>query len=221
MQNIGYYTNSRSEVYDKLILDIEFLRIMKATDQSISMLELGSGSGAFFQNFDANKIDYTGVDNTQKAVTIGKDKNLNIVCRNWDVFLKENKRKFDVLVINDFMEHVDDHSVFLKKAYEAIVPGGIIIGSVPNLRFSPVLINLLIKRDFKYHTHGVLDETHLRFFTKRSLSRSLTENNFKISSLSMLNKIKSKSFKDFIALVASFLLGTDSKFQQIFFVGVK
>lgn len=221
MKTFGYYTNLRSEVYNALNLDPKFLALTSNVNHTVSILEFGSGSGAFFQNFDQYKFNYTGVDSNKKAVKFGKDQNLNINCCDWETFLKKNKKKFDIIIVNDFIEHTENHNIFISKAYEILVSGGLIVGSVPNLRFSPVLINLLVKRDFKYYTHGVLDETHLRFFTKKSLNRSLIENKFKISSLSMLNKIKPRSIKDLIALAASLILGVDTKFQQIFFVGVK
>lgn len=220
-KDIGYYTNSRSEVYNKLVSDIQFTRMLSSEKRALSLLEFGSGAGAFFQNFNSEKFEYTGVDINREAVSIGQEQNLNITCSNWDVFLNENNKKFDVLVINDFLEHISDHNAFLSKAREALTFGGILVGSVPNLRFSPVLINLLVRRDFKYYSHGVLDETHLRFFTRKSLERTLSENNFMISSLSMLNPIKPQSLKDAVAITSSLVLGADSRFQQIFFVGVK
>ncbi len=47
------------------------------------------------------------------------------------------------------------------------------VGSVPNVRYFKNLFDLLVLRDWDYKDSGVLDRTHLRYFTLKSLRRSL------------------------------------------------
>jgi 2-polyprenyl-3-methyl-5-hydroxy-6-metoxy-1,4-benzoquinol methylase len=94
---------------------------------------------------------------------------------------------FDVVVCNDVIEHMADHDGFLRQIRGHIAPGGVLIGSVPNMRHYRALFELLVLRDWDYRDSGVLDRTHLRFFTARSLRRSLTRAGFEIERFHGIN----------------------------------
>jgi 2-polyprenyl-3-methyl-5-hydroxy-6-metoxy-1,4-benzoquinol methylase len=94
---------------------------------------------------------------------------------------------FDVVVCNDVIEHMPDHDRFLREIGAYIAPGGVLIGSVPNMRHYRALFELLVLRDWDYRDTGVLDRTHLRWFTARSLHRSLARAGFAIERLQGIN----------------------------------
>jgi 2-polyprenyl-3-methyl-5-hydroxy-6-metoxy-1,4-benzoquinol methylase len=94
---------------------------------------------------------------------------------------------FDVVVCNDVIEHMADHDTFLRAIRAYIAPGGVLIGSVPNMRHYRALFELLVLRDWDYRDSGVLDRTHLRWFTARSLRRSLTRAGFAIERFQGIN----------------------------------
>jgi 2-polyprenyl-3-methyl-5-hydroxy-6-metoxy-1,4-benzoquinol methylase len=94
---------------------------------------------------------------------------------------------FDVVVCNDVIEHMADHDIFLREIQAHIAPGGVLIGSVPNMRHYRALFELLVLRDWDYRDTGVLDRTHLRFFTARSLRRSLERAGFQIEQFRGIN----------------------------------
>jgi len=94
---------------------------------------------------------------------------------------------FDVVVCNDVIEHMPDHDHFLREIRAHIAPGGVLIGSVPNMRHYRALFELLVLRDWDYRDTGVLDRTHLRFFTARSLRRSLERAGFAIERFQGIN----------------------------------
>ena len=56
--------------------------------------------------------------------------------------------------------------------------GGVIVGSIPNVRYYKNLFALIVRRDWRYTDKGILDATHLRFFTQNSFQRSLRESGF-------------------------------------------
>ena len=62
----------------------------------------------------------------------------------------------------------------LSKAKQALNEQGRIVISLPNVRFFPVLSGLIRDADWQYSESGVLDKTHLRFFTKKSMQDMLT-----------------------------------------------
>jgi 2-polyprenyl-3-methyl-5-hydroxy-6-metoxy-1,4-benzoquinol methylase len=94
---------------------------------------------------------------------------------------------FDVVVCNDVIEHMSDHDRFLREIRRYIAPGGVLIGSVPNMRHYRALFELLVLRDWDYRDTGVLDRTHLRFFTARSLRRSLARAGFRVEQFHGIN----------------------------------
>lgn len=81
---------------------------------------------------------------------------------------------FDCLVCNDVLEHLRDPWATLATLRRYLVPGGYLVASLPNVRFSEVVKDLLFGKRWEYQERGVLDRTHLRFFTESS-SRSLAE----------------------------------------------
>jgi len=65
----------------------------------------------------------------------------------------------------DVLEHVADPWRLLRSLTSQLATGGELLASIPNIRFFPVLFDLVWKGRFTYRESGVLDATHLRFFT--------------------------------------------------------
>jgi SAM-dependent methyltransferase len=76
---------------------------------------------------------------------------------------------FDLVCFNDSLEHMTDPWAALAAAVELVRPGGTVIASIPNVRFLDVSINLLARGRWPYQDDGVLDRTHLRFFTRSTM----------------------------------------------------
>lgn len=78
------------------------------------------------------------------------------------------RRRFDVLLFADILEHLKKPERILKQAPGLLKKDGYIVASVPNIGYCGVVAELLSGR-FQYRGTGILDETHLRFFTRESL----------------------------------------------------
>ena len=76
---------------------------------------------------------------------------------------------FDLILILDTLEHLLTPWNFLKKIKSKLSDNGSIVISIPNIRHYSIIINLFIKGEWEYEESGILDNTHLRFFTKKSL----------------------------------------------------
>jgi len=74
----------------------------------------------------------------------------------------------DLLLCLDVLEHLIDPWATVRRLDPFIKPGGNIIISVPNLRNYHVLTDLAFRGKFEYADAGILDRTHLRFFTRKS-----------------------------------------------------
>jgi 2-polyprenyl-3-methyl-5-hydroxy-6-metoxy-1,4-benzoquinol methylase len=83
-------------------------------------------------------------------------------------------RDFDVLYAGDVLEHLPDPAGVLIEGRKALRPGGSVVISLPNVAHVDVKLALLAGR-FDYRDYGLLDRTHLRFFTKDSILQMLDD----------------------------------------------
>ncbi|HEY7519592.1 MAG TPA: class I SAM-dependent methyltransferase [Methylomirabilota bacterium] len=79
---------------------------------------------------------------------------------------------FDTIVCADVLEHLADPAAVLPALLTALAPGGDVVISVPNVAHLWMRLSLLAGC-FQYADRGILDRTHLRFFTRRTLDELL------------------------------------------------
>jgi SAM-dependent methyltransferase len=84
---------------------------------------------------------------------------------------------FEVVVFGDVLEHLRDPLSVLRGARGLLRPGGYVVISTPNIAHGDVRLALLSGR-FNYSKVGILDDTHLRFFTRDSLVSFLNDAGF-------------------------------------------
>ena len=88
-------------------------------------------------------------------------------------------RKFDKVMLLDVIEHVADSEGMVRTCLDLLKPGGQIVVSVPNIANISVRLMLLIGR-FDYLPRGIMDRTHLRFFTRKTIRNLLREQGFTV-----------------------------------------
>lgn len=81
--------------------------------------------------------------------------------------LKKQKEKYDYVIFGDVLEHLDEPWNAILNACKLLKENGSIIASVPNIAHIDI-IKGLINKDFNYKDLGLLDNTHIRFFTEKS-----------------------------------------------------
>jgi SAM-dependent methyltransferase len=72
---------------------------------------------------------------------------------------------YDVIVMADVLEHMEDPWTILRQARHRLNDGGSIIISLPNIRHIDTIFNLVVRGVWPYRDRGIHDRTHLRFFT--------------------------------------------------------
>lgn len=82
--------------------------------------------------------------------------------------IPEEARDYDLILALDVLEHLIDPWRTLRELTQRLNPGGRLITSIPNIRNFRVLLRLLLLGEWRYASEGLLDRTHLRFFTKQS-----------------------------------------------------
>lgn len=153
--------------------------------QPARVLEIGCDEG----NFGALlKAEVWGVEPQPEAAAIAAGRLHRVLTGTYDAVRDALPVDyFDVVVCNDVIEHMADHDAFMRRVKTHLVPSGVLVGSVPNLRHYRALFELLVLRDWHYRESGVLDRTHLRWFTARSLRRSLEEAGYVVERLHGIN----------------------------------
>jgi predicted TPR repeat methyltransferase len=81
--------------------------------------------------------------------------------------------EMDAVLLADVLEHLRAPDAILRLASIHLAPGGKVFISIPNVANLAVRLHLLLGR-FEYADRGILDRTHLRFFTRRT-ARALVE----------------------------------------------
>jgi len=170
LKNDDYFGTARVDIAPL----IEFPR-------NANILEIGCGNGSTLvwlkkNNFCAHA---TGID----AFASKKDSSLI------DEFIQfnlnegipiQNDRKFDAILCLDVLEHLIDPWKIIKQLKSHLTANGQLIVSLPNIQSYRVVFSLFFKGNFDYQDEGILDKTHLRFFTKKTAIRMLEEAGFSV-----------------------------------------
>lgn len=86
---------------------------------------------------------------------------------------------FDCIICADVLEHLRDPWAVLRSLARYLAPGGALLVSLPNLGHIRPIIKILTDR-FEYEEHGILDRTHLRFFTRHTMIKMLNECGYRV-----------------------------------------
>jgi 2-polyprenyl-3-methyl-5-hydroxy-6-metoxy-1,4-benzoquinol methylase len=192
------------------------------------VLEVGCGAGNFGQTLNA--VETWGVEPDRASCQVAAQhytRILNGYYENVESLIPDNH--FDLIVCNDVIEHMADHRGFLQSLHRKLKSSGNLVGSVPNVRYYDNLFNLLCKKDWCYVDSGILDRTHLRFFTEKSLRLTLVNAGFRVDMLEGINStfrkgIRKKPGKFLVfALLSAFTFGNtkDIEWLQFGFRAVK
>ncbi len=161
----AYYSNKRNEM----------LQFLPETAKRI--LDIGCSNGAFAASVkEKTKAEVWGIEFMPEEAEKASEKLDKVFSGPCEDFIDDLPNDyFDVIYCNDVLEHLVDPYTVLDRLRSKLSTQGILISSIPNIRFHSVLIPLIFKKRFEYQNFGVMDRTHLRFFTKKSI-RNMYEN---------------------------------------------
>lgn len=201
----------------------EVASFLPKSSKKMTVLEVGCGFGNFRKNIEI-ECEYWGIEPNQSTAQQASNKLDKVLMGTFsETYASLPDHFFDCVVCNDVIEHMDDVDGFLQAIKSKLKPAGVIVGSIPNVRYIDNLFNLMVLKDWKYVDSGILDKTHLRFFTQKSLLRTFTSNGYSVEAFSGVNpiNIKTESVKRCVMSIAaislSYLIGADSKFTQFGF----
>ncbi len=138
---------------------------------SARVLEIGCGAGQTLEMLKTKKLcrETVGVELFKDAADEARSKVDAIYCLDVEKSpMPENIGKFNLILLLDVLEHLVDPWAFLSRLTAThLADGGKVIVSLPNARHLSLVVPLLLGK-FDYVERGILDKTHLRFFTKNS-----------------------------------------------------
>jgi 2-polyprenyl-3-methyl-5-hydroxy-6-metoxy-1,4-benzoquinol methylase len=90
---------------------------------------------------------------------------------------------FDAMTFGDVLEHMHDPHGLLRTLRRYLAEGGTIVCSIPNLKHWSVLYKLIVEDRFTYADKGLLDRTHVHFFTLEEIGEMLDSTGFEVTAL--------------------------------------
>ncbi len=90
--------------------------------------------------------------------------------------------RYDLLLFGDTLEHLRDPDELLRRLRDRLVVDGTLVASIPNIANWSMRLALLTGR-FRYRERGLLDRTHLRFYTQRTMIEMITDAGFDVIEL--------------------------------------
>jgi 2-polyprenyl-3-methyl-5-hydroxy-6-metoxy-1,4-benzoquinol methylase len=132
------------------------------------VLDVGTASGMLARRSRNTSLRFFGIEANAEWAAIASPYYEKLWTCSFTDMPDEALVGYDAVVLGDVLEHMPEPAVALNKLTGLQAPGSLFIISVPNVANFWVRLNLLIGR-FDYADRGILDRTHLRFFTRKTL----------------------------------------------------
>ena len=142
------------------------------------ILDVGCGAGSLGAALKAagKAREVIGIEKHEAAAHVAESRIDRVLCADVETAeLPLEEGTFDYIVAADVLEHLVDPWTVVKRLARLLRSGGHMIASIPNVRFCKVVLPLIVQGEWRYRSQGVLDDTHLRFFTKKSMRRLFDE----------------------------------------------
>jgi cephalosporin hydroxylase/SAM-dependent methyltransferase len=167
-----------------------YARVARRVGTGRSVLELGCATGGFSRCLVDQGCRVTGVERDPWAARQAREHCEEVVVADlegdeWATRLAS--RRFEVVLLMDVLEHLAEPLRCLHHARALLAPGGVLIVTLPNVAHASVRLQLLAG-GFDYTETGLLDRTHLRFYTRRTAERLLLDGGFVVETLERVER---------------------------------
>ncbi|SFS80934.1 Methyltransferase domain-containing protein [Methylobacterium sp. yr668] len=157
------YNSRNNNRYESTGLLISFMKKNK------KLLDVGCGTGTITSTLrDALSLDVVGVEPHPERAEQARTEGLNVITGVYDQTFAQRNEKFDYILFADVLEHLVDPAEMLREVKNSLAPDGRVLASIPNVAHWTVRAQLLFG-NFNYKPTGIMDATHLRWFTRRSV----------------------------------------------------
>jgi 2-polyprenyl-3-methyl-5-hydroxy-6-metoxy-1,4-benzoquinol methylase len=209
--NLKYDREAQAEIGKPYSI---FAKIYRLIPGGINVLDVGCHTGKFGAILKQKGCRVTGIEiNAAAAEQAGRildDVKIGDVeaVGTFD----ELNEKYDAILFLDILEHCHWPAEVLKRARELLAPEGFVIASIPNIANWSIRLNLFLGR-FEYEAIGLMDETHLRFYTIKTALNLFETAGYEI-------ELVDHRFSLPVFRIRNFLGGTLAKILGHFFPGL-
>jgi 2-polyprenyl-3-methyl-5-hydroxy-6-metoxy-1,4-benzoquinol methylase len=169
----GYYDRVRDELLDHI------------EQAPRSVLDVGCGGGAtdaeLKRRFPGATV--TGIEPVAAAAQRAQERIDRVICANAETLdfgaAGLVAGSFDLIIVADVLEHMYDPWHMLERLRPLLAPGGRILASIPNAR-NLWLLDKIVRGSFDYRDEGLLDITHIRFFTLAEMRAMFADTGYTI-----------------------------------------
>jgi SAM-dependent methyltransferase len=150
------------------------LKLLAGETNPVKILDVGTASGYLGKVLTVRGHHVAGIEYDAATADRAKRYYESLRVANIETFEFPYRQELDYILFADVLEHLRDPAAVLRACIPALKESGKIIISVPNVANFIIRLSLLCGR-FDYMDRGILDRTHLRFFTLRSLKKMMDE----------------------------------------------
>ena len=155
-----------------------------ADGKKLQILEVGCSTGYFGSALKAAGHIVWGIEPNKASASIASQNLDHVFVGLVEDFIEAYPdKKFDIITFGDVLEHIADPSEVLNQCHSLLVAGGAIIASVPNVAHITIRAMLLEGR-WEYGDLGILDRTHLRFFTRQTIEDLFYDSGYSVVEIS-------------------------------------
>jgi 2-polyprenyl-3-methyl-5-hydroxy-6-metoxy-1,4-benzoquinol methylase len=150
------------------------LKFIEEARRPLRILDVGTAEGYLGAILRARGHSVVGVEEDAAAAERARSRYDAFHLANIEEFDFTYKQEFDCILFADVLEHLKDPTLVLRRSLPALKKSGELIVSLPNIANIIIRLSLLAGK-FDYCERGILDRTHLRFFTLASAKAMMDE----------------------------------------------
>ncbi|MBD2206523.1 methyltransferase domain-containing protein [Calothrix sp. FACHB-1219] len=189
MQNIKNWEKNYPDIEEitenSLDENSSLKKILDFVGEGKEVADFGCATGYLAHLLQKKGCTVTGVEINADAAKVAANYCQQVIVADLDfVSVKDilPSQKFDVAVFGDILEHLRNPWKVLKETQQILKKDGYVIASIPNIAHAAIRLSLL-QGKFEYMEFGILDNTHLRFFTKKTLEDMFDSSGYWINSI--------------------------------------
>ncbi len=144
------------------------------------VLDLGCNTGLLGERLKKNKncIVY-GADYSKEAIKIAKKRLDKAIVCDLEKYIPFMSEKFDIIILADILEHLRYPHELIERIKIILKKEGFIVACIPNIANINIRFHLFFG-NWDYKCAGILDRTHFRFFTKKTMKKLFKNTGYKI-----------------------------------------
>ncbi|MBL7197108.1 MAG: class I SAM-dependent methyltransferase [Candidatus Omnitrophica bacterium] len=157
----------------------EFLALVSA--DATKVLDVGCGDGNLGAKLREKGKEVVGIERDEKLCNLARGRlNQVFLADIEELKLPYLKGYFDCIIYADILEHLINPLLILRNYKDYLNDAGFVVASIPNIRYYKVILRLVLGGTWDYIDRGILDRSHLRFFTLINIKELFMEAGYEI-----------------------------------------